>query len=258
MLSAFEIRNGLTGMNRNVVLKLIGLMDSIESIMSVIGMCYEHYIWRNNNFFKLIRRISRWKDCLIGSVRDVEIISNYEISFVDGTINPQQLLPGGFGSIEISSNYLKYFGAIHMNFCSPRVHSVLHPVNTLYITFLRDEVVVAELRHDKKWYGKYLKKDMHQFCDEIHFISDDREYSKFTISVVSRVPLPVGWNIQTLEKENYFENSCCLDNKIKRRRRGKKWGFDDMNVRKRYECEERNAELIPRKKDFVIDFVRLF
>jgi hypothetical protein len=45
------IYNGLTGMKRDIVLKLIGIVKGVEKIRQLIGISNEHYFWKSGKTF---------------------------------------------------------------------------------------------------------------------------------------------------------------------------------------------------------------
>lgn len=54
--SDYEIVNGMTDMQRDVILKLCRLLwIKVKEIRLIIGMCANHYHWRNHSFFKRSR-----------------------------------------------------------------------------------------------------------------------------------------------------------------------------------------------------------
>lgn len=56
--SAFEIPNGLSGMCRNVVLRLLCVIgpDGEENIRTVVGMSLDHFGWKSHKYFLSIRK----------------------------------------------------------------------------------------------------------------------------------------------------------------------------------------------------------
>lgn len=57
-IDEFNVENGLTGMKRDVIIKLIAIIRKLEKIKTIIGMSENHYKWRFHNFFVESRKAS--------------------------------------------------------------------------------------------------------------------------------------------------------------------------------------------------------
>lgn len=49
--TSFQIVNGFCGMKRDVILRLCILMKNPQNIREVMGMCEEHFSWKNRSYF---------------------------------------------------------------------------------------------------------------------------------------------------------------------------------------------------------------
>lgn len=78
---AYEVKNGMSGMMRDVIIHLCGLMNSeLDKVKTIIGMCDEHTKWVKHTFFMRIR-----ETCVLNNFFQIPENRKYSLSPISRT-----------------------------------------------------------------------------------------------------------------------------------------------------------------------------